>query len=215
MKYNTDEFSQVMMHKDVYEAYVELVEYYRYINRKGEKRGVIKHLLIETFENKLRDLKADYQVSVCRTSKSGRKLTHQQTKCINELNKKFQINEWDDEVIYTNIFKHDSFVEVIKNSFKIVGRDAITNRKKEILDLIGFKQVREGNQWFITHKNYIPIENNSENTIKIAGENKFRVHRIYDAIQRGELDEQTATSHLNNTTQKKYLDFLVAGGVKQ
>lgn len=215
MKYNSEDFSQVMMHKDVYEAYVELVEYYRYINRKGEKRGVIKHLLIETFENKLRDLKADYQVSVCRTSKSGRKLTHQQTKCINSLNKKFQINEWDDEVVYTNKIPHDTFVDIIKNSFKIVGRDAITSRKKEILDLIGFKQVREGNNWFIAHKQYIPIENNAANSIKIAGENKFRVHRIYDAVQREELTEHSAMSHLTNATQKKYFEYLIGGGVKQ
>ncbi len=214
MAWDEEEFPLVRMHKDVYEAYVELVDYYRYINRKDSKRSVIKHLLIETFEEKLTALKAEHQVSVCRTSKSGIKLTHQQNQVINKLNKEYYINEWDNEQIYLAKIPHDSFVEIVKDCFKVVGRDAITNRKKEILDLIGFKQVREGNSWFVVHKNYIPKKNTSKE-IKVTGENKFRVNRIFKALENGNISQENAFNELKNNSQRKYLEYLMDGGSMQ
>lgn len=189
-------------------SYQELVRYYKYINKTTR----IEDYLIEVFDNALSELKTNYQLSVCRNSKSGIQLTQQQSKCIDILNKKFEINNWSKDVQLSNKLPLNMFEDLVKDVFKVKGRDAITNRKKEILELIQFKQVREGNNWFIVHKNFIQEVRAEKPLFNITSENKTRVHKIYAEVERGELSEKAAETYLQNSTQKRYFNHLLQGG---
>lgn len=131
------------------ESYKELVRYYKYINDTTRVEDFLEHLFTKTLE----ELKLKHH-SVCATSKPGTQLTLDQAKIAKILDNKYGYNGWTD-VVKTKIkIPLVDIHNIIENVVGVTGRDAINKHKKKLFEILNFKQIRKGNDYFVVHLSY-------------------------------------------------------------
>jgi len=148
MKYNTDNFKQVMLNKETHRAYTNLVVKYKYLNKTTQ----VNHYLTQIFNRALKELELQAQ-SVGATFKTNISLH------MNEAIEKFFYEFGRPESCSVDVkcrlkIPLSTIESIISRSFNIRGRDAINKHKKELMQHLKLTQIREGNNHFVVFQGF-------------------------------------------------------------
>ena len=155
------------------EAYKELVRYYKYINDTTRVEDFLETLFVKTLE----ELKLK-EHSVCAAYKSGSRITLDQAQAIKLLDQKYGFNNWTDIVKTKFKIPLREFNQIIQQSFKVTGRDAITKHKNHLLEILSLKQERFSNNHYIVHKTF----KNPDEKLRKYYEEKETLQNRYNLI---------------------------------